>query len=279
MRNTIVILSILLLAFTGCSKKISEELPVEVESELETPRLLHPAFNLTEDDLSELCSGLPESVNRNIKERSEYFLQLILDVHPWNSDLTVLVNKEQSLNREGVPEDLVSLDEYKDQLLLSRSGHRLRAATLPSLLAMVEKAEQEDIDLIISSSYRSFEYQEGLYNRYVERDGQEAADRYSARPGKSQHQLGTAIDFGSIDDSFALTAAGKWVKENAWLYGFSMSYPEGMESYTGYVWESWHFRYIGENASKLEKEFFDGIQERMLRFINNKSNLLEAALI
>lgn len=246
---------------------------------VEKPQPLHPAFDLSEDDLAELCAGLPESVRRSIEARPQYFLQLMLDIHPWNSELTVLVNKEQGLSESDIPEDLLSLDEYSDNLLLSRKGHQLRSVILPSLLAMVEKAKQEEIELMISSSYRSYKYQSGLYNRYVERDGQEAADRYSARPGKSQHQLGTAIDFGSIDDSFALTDAGKWVKENAWEYGFSMSYPEGMESYTGYIWESWHYRYIGEDASKMEKEFFQGVQERMLRFINEKSSLFEAALI
>lgn len=246
---------------------------------VESPRLLHPAFNLTEENLIELCSELPESINNKIKEKPQYFLQLMLDIHPWDSELTVLINKNQGLAENDIPEDLLSLDEYKEKLLLSRNGHRLRAVLLPNLLAMVEKAEQKEISLMISSSYRSYEYQEGLYNRYVARDGQEAADRYSARPGKSQHQLGTAIDFGSIDDSFALTNAGIWLKENAWQYGFSMSYPEGMESYTGYVWESWHYRFIGLNATKMEKEFFEGVQERMLRFINNKSSLFEAALI
>lgn len=252
---------------------------MNIEKEEKEEPMIHPAFNLTKADLEELCSELPVPVRTNIEERPALFLQLILDIHPWDSDLTRLVNKELGLSVNYIPDDLVSLDDYNSRLVLSRAGHRLRAVSLPSLLAMVEKAGEEGIDLMVSSAYRSYEYQEGLYNRYAERDGQDAADRYSARPGKSQHQLGTAVDFGSIDDTFALTAAGQWVGENAWLFGFSMSYPEGMEDYTGYIWESWHFRYIGENAAKLEKEFFEGIQERMLRFINEKSSQFKAALI
>ncbi|MDC7232276.1 MAG: M15 family metallopeptidase [Spirochaetales bacterium] len=280
MRKFVYMIILLTAAFTGCRQQTIEvEDAVMEAAQEEEPLLLHPSFNLTEEDLAELCSELPGTVRQNIEARPQYFLQLLLDIYKGEQELVRLVNKEQGLSSSDVPHDLVALDDYRDRLLLSRRGHQMRSVLLPSLMAMTQAARQEGIDLMISSTYRSYDYQEGLYNRYVERDGREAADRYSARPGKSQHQLGTAVDFGSIDESFAATAAGMWLKENAWHYGFSLSYPQGMESYTGYMWESWHYRYIGEDASKLEQEFFEGIQERMLRFINSKGSLLEAALI
>jgi len=259
------------LLLTGCSRKE----PLQVTPE--TPVLLNPSFTLTGEELSELILGLPSEISDGINARPSYFLDLLLPVLQGNTELTRLVNKETGLGPDEEPEDLVDLDDYNDRLTLSRSGHRLRKIMIPSLLSMTEEAAEQGIELMISSTYRSYSYQENLYNRYAARDGQEAADRYSARPGKSQHQLGTAIDFGSIDDSFALTDAGKWLKVNAWKYGFSLSYPEGMESFTGYVWESWHYRYIGRDAALLEKEFFGGVQERMLRFIKEKGDLFKDA--
>ena len=93
-----------------------------------------------------------------------------------------------------------------------------------------------------------------IYERNVREMGKEAADRESAAPGTSQHQLGVAIDFGSISDDFATTKAGLWMEQNAHLFGFSLSYPQGYESVTGYRWESWHYRYIGFLATEFQKK-------------------------
>ena len=193
-------------------------------------------------------------------------------------DILVLVNKETGLSAADTPEDLIPLDNYNTILHLSRSGHNLRQIVLPSLLAMNEAAGQEGLKLMISSTYRSYDYQTKLYNRYVEQDGKEAADRYSAQPGKSQHQLGMVIDFGTIDDSYADTLEGKWLKEHAGEYGFSLSYPAGMEDFTGYMWECWHFRYLTPTACEMEKEFFNGIQEYMLSFFHEKREALLKAV-
>jgi len=273
MQRTLVIIMLMTLFLCGCSQK------KKVTTEKQAPQLLHPSFSLTSGDLSEMTEGLPEKIAADIKARPKDFLELILKLMDEDPGLTRLVNKQTGLGPDEVPKDLVDLDVYKDRLTLSRKGLRLRQILIPSLLDMTEAAARQGISLMISSTYRSYDYQEKLYNRYAAKDGQEAADRYSAHPGKSQHQLGTVIDFGSIDDSFADTKAGKWLKENAWKYGFSLSYPKDLESFTGYVWESWHYRYIGKDAALLEREFFGGIQERMLRFLHEKSGLLKAALI
>jgi D-alanyl-D-alanine carboxypeptidase len=97
--------------------------------------------------------------------------------------------------------------------------------------------------------------------------GQEAADRESARPGHSQHQTGLVVDFGSIDDSFAATAAGRWITANASRFGWSLSYPNGYEDVTGYRWESWHYRYVGREIAAFINNYFDGIQQYALRFM------------
>lgn len=117
---------------------------------------------------------------------------------------------------------------------------------------MQEAAAEEGLDIYISSSYRSYADQERIYNRYVEEDGKEAADTYSARPGHSDHQTGLTFDLNSIDDSFGDTPESDWVKVNAHKYGFIIRYPEGKQDITGYQYEPWHIRYIGvEKATEV----------------------------
>ena len=130
---------------------------------------------------------------------------------------------------------------------------------------MEAAAKLDGFELIAFSTYRSYDYQTGLYERYVERDGSEEADRYSARPGYSEHQTGLAFDIGEVDNEqyfasakFGETDAGKWVAANAHRFGFIMRYPEGKEKITGYMHESWHFRYVGiELAEEIyEAKYF-----------------------
>lgn len=106
------------------------------------------------------------------------------------------------------------------------------------------------LNIYIASGYRSYKAQEGLYNNYVARDGKEAADTYSARPGHSEHQSGYAFDLNSVTDEFANTQEGKWVNEKCYEYGFIIRYPKGKEDETGYKYESWHLRYVGKELAK-----------------------------
>ena len=128
----------------------------------------------------------------------------------------------------------------------------LTTETLDAFNNMKSDAQALGLNLYISSGYRSYSYQENLYNNYVAQDGKEEADTYSARPGHSEHQTGLAFDLNTIDDSFAYTAEGKWVAENCYKYGLILRYPKGKETQTGYQYESWHLRYVGkELAEKL----------------------------
>ncbi|WP_233193515.1 D-alanyl-D-alanine carboxypeptidase family protein [Sporosarcina sp. P3] len=122
---------------------------------------------------------------------------------------------------------------------------------------LAASAVTSGINLQAFSTYRSYDYQVTLYNRYVERDGQEAADRYSARPGYSEHQTGLAFDIGEVNherhwasNSFGDTEAAKWLAANAHQYGFILRYPEGKEDKTGYMHESWHYRYVGKDKAE-----------------------------
>lgn len=120
---------------------------------------------------------------------------------------------------------------------------------------MVAAAKAQGVYLSVLSAFRSYSYQSTLYNNYVKRDGQAAADRYSARPGHSEHQTGLAFDFGGTNQNhnfkstFADTKEGKWLAANAHNYGFILRYPKGKESITGYMFEPWHFRYVGSGES------------------------------
>ena len=126
---------------------------------------------------------------------------------------------------------------------------------------MAAAAKNEGFELVAFSGFRSYEYQQSLYDRYVSRDGKDAADRYSARPGYSEHQSGLAFDIGEkgnedlwLTDAFGESAAGKWLVNNAHKYGFILRYPKGKEDITGYMYESWHFRYLeGDTATKVYK--------------------------
>jgi len=182
---------------------------------------------------------------------------------PW---LHYLVDALWTLPRGYEPSDLVTLDG--SGLSLSRAGHRLRRPVRDALLEMDAAARAAGVTLLVSSGYRSYDYQAGVWERGVAAEGEAAAARVIARPGHSQHQLGTAIDFGSIDESFAETAASIWLERNAARYGFSLSFPRAGSGETGYSWESWHYRYIGKAAAALEREFFDGVQHRCLAFLS-----------
>lgn len=126
---------------------------------------------------------------------------------------------------------------------------------------MAEDAAKEGYIITAFSTYRSYEYQQQLYEKYVNRDGKENADRYSARPGYSEHQTGLAFDVGEVGkenlwlkEEFGETEAGKWLAENAHKYGFILRYPKGKEHITGYMYESWHFRYLGVELATKVKE-------------------------
>ncbi len=102
----------------------------------------------------------------------------------------------------------------------------------------------------LCSGYRSYNYQKGLYNRYVNQDGKAEADTYSARPGHSEHQTGLAMDIGKVDRNYGEEYGGIWLANNAWKYGFILRYPYGKTGETGYIYEPWHFRYVGKDLAK-----------------------------
>jgi len=179
--------------------------------------------------------------------------------------LRALVDPWRALPADFSPPDLVALEGgfYR----ISRNDLRLRRVAAVALDEMARAAHADGLWLVASSSYRSYDYQAQVHERLVSQMGREAAMRVSARPGHSQHQTGLVLDFGSIDNSFARTAEGIWMAENSGLFGWSLSYPDGMEHITGYSWESWHFRYLGRELARFKERHFEGVQQFALRFL------------
>ena len=105
-------------------------------------------------------------------------------------------------------------------------------------------------DLKIVSGFRSYATQKSVYNNWVKKDGKAKADTYSARPGYSEHQSGLAADLNHVGSNFDNTESAKWLSNNCWKYGFILRYPKGSQSETGYIYESWHFRYVGVDLAK-----------------------------
>ncbi len=236
-----------------------------------------PEFTFTVKELRTLTSTLPNGMQNRILAAPQAFLHLLSEVLDQPGEYLVLVDKNHLLDAGYVPPDLVSLADYS--LAVSRKDLSLRKAIMPEVLAVDAAARAEGVTILFSSAYRSYDYQKTVYQREVKTYGQAAADRESAHPGASQHQLGTAVDFGSITDAFAGTKAGQWLSAHAWEYGFTLSYPQGYEEVTGYRWESWHYRYITRPAARLQREFFNDVQQYLLEFLHDHRTALEAARV
>lgn len=133
--------------------------------------------------------------------------------------------------------------------------------------AMVVEAKKQGIQLTAFSTFRSYNRQKELYNNYVRQHGTAEANRFSAKPGYSEHQTGLAFDLGGsnqsqwLKESFATTKEGKWLAMNAHQYGFILRYPKGKEKITGYMYEPWHYRYIGSELALKVKNSDKTLEE------------------
>jgi zinc D-Ala-D-Ala carboxypeptidase len=168
----------------------------------------------------------------------------------WN---TTLLDTIYALPKSYRPPGLVSTAKAG----LSGGGE-VRNFVIADLAAMAKAARRAGAALRVVSAYRSYSTQLRLFQREVDRHGVAVAKRSVARPGHSEHQLGVTIDFGAagspgvVSQKFAYTTAGKWMKHNAWKYGWIMSYPTNKTAKTCYYSEPWHYRYVGpEMAAKV----------------------------
>lgn len=178
----------------------------------------------------------------------------------------ILVNKYLFMSTNYIPDNLETINQK-----YTNGTKQLVNEAKIKFEEMAKKAMTDGYIIRAISAYRSYEYQNILYNKYVNQDGIDVADTYSARPGYSEHQTGLAVD---IDNSktdytkFEETNEFNWMQENAHKYGFILRYPKGKENITGYTYESWHYRYVGEKIATYIKENNITFDEYYIRFID-----------
>lgn len=189
----------------------------------------------------------------------------------------VILNKHYYADADYHAEDLIEIDPTYS-LYGNTYKIELSEECFNAFLKMYEDAKEAGYGFKINSAYRSYDKQETIYNRYVNTDGVEQADTYSARPGYSEHQTGYAFDvrdFPFTNDDYSKTKSFTWVSENAYKYGFILRFPQDKEYITGYQYESWHYRYCGIECSTYIHNHditFEEYYEYFIKY-NNPRNL------
>ena len=203
-------------------------------------------------------------VNVN-RDRDYYEKPIKTDVSKGN---LILVNKYHYLDESFVPKGVEKASSWYAYDGILAAGESYRA-----FIKMFNAAKEDDINLILNSGYRSYADQKAVYEDFDRNYGEEYADNYAARPGYSEHQTGLAYDIvspGASGDDFDKTDAFKWLDKNAHKYGFILRYPKDKEEYTGFKYESWHYRYVGEDTARIVKKEGITYDEYYAYYIENK---------
>lgn len=177
----------------------------------------------------------------------------------------MVVNKHRSLTKDFEPDDLVSIDEEyaADD---TQAGSRI---AVNAFIEMYKDAQKEGYDLVINSSYRSYQDQEEVCNTYRDLYGDNYVTNYVAMPGFSEHQTGLSFDIGSKDTNvFAESDEYTWIQENAHKYGFIQRFPEEYEAVTGFRAEPWHYRYVGKKIASYIYENNISFEEYYALFLD-----------
>ena len=260
---TILLLSVFLAFGASCTAK-----------EKKVQAVAAPAVEPVDEEAIHIASiavsQLPDSMHEAILNNMDAFKADLAKVLEEESRFFIIADKSHLLNADYNPGELVSLDGKG--IKVNKKGMKLEKVTFEALKKMMDDSAKEGLSLMVSSAYRDYKYQVGLYNYYISKYGKEKTDTFSAPPGASQHQLGTVVDFNDVENTFAGTKEEKWLTENAWKYGFSLSFPKGYEDVTGYSWESWHFRYVTRAGAEFQKKYFNNIQHYMLLFLDSYKN-------
>lgn len=156
-------------------------------------------------------------------------------------DDVIIANKSYSLPSNFVPNNLVTINGYI----------RVVDYVKEAFDSLKSDSAALGLNIYASSGYRSYSDQKYIYDNYVRMDGKEKADTYSSRAGYSDHQTGLTIDLNTVDMSFDGTNESNWLKDNCYKYGFIIRYPKDKDSYTGYMYEPWHIRYVGKELAKV----------------------------
>lgn len=244
--SSIIAVSIFALGLTACSNGNNDK---DVPQEENTGQENTEQENTINEEEQNNTDGNMDDANQATEETPD-------EINVEDRSIVALVNKEYSLGEDYAPEDLVTVDV--PTILENPEVNQLRKVAADALKEMFDEAEESGIYLYARSGYRSYQTQVQLFQGYADQHGEEAANRYSAKPGHSEHQTGLVMDVTSesvnyqLTESFGETEEGKWLKEHAHEFGFIIRYPEGAEDITGYIYEPWHIRYLGvDMATKV----------------------------
>ncbi|WP_208589959.1 M15 family metallopeptidase [Gracilibacillus suaedae] len=191
-----------------------------------------------------------EQENEQIDENKDNTLTVIDNPE----SVSLVVNKQRKLPDGFEPDDLVeaNVPYHAAEGDPKRLIRKVAADALEDLFAA---AKEDGLELVAVSGYRSYDRQKQIYEYNVETKGQDHADKFSAKPGTSEHQTGLAMDVASaalvavLEQSFIETEEGQWLEDHAHEHGFIIRYPEGKEDITGYSYEPWHLRYVGKETA------------------------------
>ena len=180
----------------------------------------------------------------------------------------MLVNKFNYLDENYAPDDIV-----KVSMQFAYGDNEIKKEVYEKFRSMYNDAKKEGLYLIITSSYRDYNFQKELWDSYANQKGDEWADSVSARAGYSEHQTGYTLDIVTYKanmSSFEKTDEFKWLQDNAYKYGFILRYPKDKEDITGYSYESWHYRYVGKDVATKIKKLGITFDEYYAYFIEGK---------
>ena len=198
----------------------------------------------------------------------------------FDKNIAFLVNRENPLDKHYLPDSLITTDENENNFhnyINPNNKPQVSPIVMDDLSKMILAAQNEGLNIVVDSGYRSYEYQQEVWNHNLQEKGLEHTQKFVAPPGTSEHQTGLAIDFACfrngeyLDDLTENDPELIWLMQNAHQYGFILRYPKGKEDITGYNFEPWHFRYVGVNLSKYIYENNLTLEEFYL--LNNKTML------
>ena len=170
-------------------------------------------------------------------------------------DFSILVNKENLLASDYVPDELVTVNEPMGSKIDKTYVNRLNAEVYRNFKLMQAAALKQGFEIFVDSSYRTYAYQETVFNSVAVEKGLDHALQYVAPPGGSEHQTGLAFDIifrrngEMIEEQLETDPEIIWLYENSYKYGFILRYPKGKEEITGFNYEPWHFRYVGKELA------------------------------
>jgi D-alanyl-D-alanine carboxypeptidase len=249
---------------------VSEKAPPKSSKPITKGRVLLIGLALLVVLIGIIFSIVPGAINNSIGSGTAGFSH-----HPdskpsidSNSSIWVIINKQRPYQPINYVPDHLVVPNVPLRLSADSEEMHMRSDAATALEKLVKDAKAAGISIRIESGYRSYAEQQRLYNYYVGVQGKANADEQSARPGFSEHQSGLAVDLGdtsgtcSVQQCFADTPTGQWIKSNSYKYGFLIRYTENGTSKTGYEYEPWHVRYVGTDlAVKVAAKHFVTLEE------------------